>query len=335
MDRDLPFTTEDLRRNEWPQKSESESLTHPSKMETTTCAPHCPADRRIVPFLGQAGGTRLRRHRLRERFRSAACLSICALVFVLATAGCVQTGGRATALVHAHAHNDYAHTRPLLDALDHGFCSVEADIFLMDGQLLVAHDEKKTRSDRTLQALYLDPLRERVKQNRGRVFRGGPELTLLIDLKSDWRTLYPALRATLTDYADMLTTFRDGRKQTRAVLVIISGNRSREMFAGETTRYAAFDGELADLDSNASADLIPWISSPWGRTFQWRGDGEMPATELARLREIVARAHAQGRRVRFWGAPDRTEVWQVLREAGVDLINTDKLAGLEMFLRAN
>ncbi len=256
-------------------------------------------------------------------------------MFVLATSGCVQTGGRARPLVRAHSHNDYAHSRPLLDALDHGFCSVEADIFLVDGQLLVAHDVKKTRSDRTLQALYLDPLRERARQNRGRVFRGGPELTLLIDLKTDWRTLYPALRATLTNYADMLTTFRDGRKQTRAVLVVISGDRSREMFAGETIRYAAFDGELADLDSNAPADLIPWISSPWGRTFQWRGDGEMPAAELARLRGIVARAHAQGRRIRFWGAPDRPEIWQVLHEAGVDLINTDKLAGLEMFLRAN
>jgi hypothetical protein len=29
-------------------------------------------------------------------------------------------------LTRAHAHNDYHHPRPLLDALDHGFCSVEA-----------------------------------------------------------------------------------------------------------------------------------------------------------------------------------------------------------------
>jgi hypothetical protein len=43
-------------------------------------------------------------------------------------------------LVNAHAHNDYEHDRPLFDALDHGFCSVEADIHLVDGQLLVAHN---------------------------------------------------------------------------------------------------------------------------------------------------------------------------------------------------
>ena len=36
-------------------------------------------------------------------------------------------------LGQAHAHNDYYHKRPLLDALSHGFCSVEADVFLKNG----------------------------------------------------------------------------------------------------------------------------------------------------------------------------------------------------------
>ncbi len=34
----------------------------------------------------------------------------------------------------AHSHNDYLHRRPLLDALALGFCSVEADIYLVDGE---------------------------------------------------------------------------------------------------------------------------------------------------------------------------------------------------------
>jgi hypothetical protein len=259
--------------------------------------------------------------------------SISFLVIVAAFSGLSQAPADFPPLVQAHAHNDYAHTRPLLDALDHGFCSVEADIFLADGQLLVAHNRSQTHPERTLQALYLDPLRERVKQNGGRVHRGGPEFTLLIDLKSGWQTLYPALRAALTNYADMLTTFQDGQKRTNAVLVVISGDRSREMFSGETIRYAALDGGLADLDADAPAALIPWISSSWRPTFKWNGEGTLPADEQTRLREIVSRAHQQGRRVRFWGAPDRAVFWAALRAAEVDLINTDNLPGLAGFLR--
>src|SRR5258708_39034887 len=73
-------------------------------------------------------------------------------------------------LPHAHAHNDYLHRQPLRDALEHGFTSVEADIFLVEGQLLVAHDEKDARPDRMLTGLYLDSLRQRARANGGLVF---------------------------------------------------------------------------------------------------------------------------------------------------------------------
>src|SRR5215471_5490757 len=80
-------------------------------------------------------------------------------------------------LTRVHAHNDYEHKRPLFDALDHGFCSVEADIYLVDGKLLVAHERQDVKPDRTLERLYLDPIRERVRANGGSVYRAGPEFT--------------------------------------------------------------------------------------------------------------------------------------------------------------
>src|SRR3954464_3440838 len=93
-------------------------------------------------------------------------------------------------LTRAHAHNDYEHARPLFDALDQGFCSVEADIYLVEGQLLVSHDRNKVRSERTLQALYLEPLRQRVQQNGGRLYKDGPPAILLIDVKADAEATY-------------------------------------------------------------------------------------------------------------------------------------------------
>ena len=131
-------------------------------------------------------------------------------------------------LLQAHAHNDYQHQRPLLDALDHGFCSVEADVHLVDGQFLVAHDRSQVKPERTLQALYLDPLRERVQKNGGRVYPRGPEFSLLVELKGDWHTSYPVLREVLKGYTNMLTSFRAGKADTKAVTVIITGHRARK-----------------------------------------------------------------------------------------------------------
>lgn len=258
--------------------------------------------------------------------------SIALSLLIALTIACSALAGAPVPLVQAHAHNDYEHARPLLDALDHGFCSIEADVYLVDGQLLVAHDRDKVKPDRTLQALYLNPLRERVKTNGGRVFAGGPEVTLLVDLKTPWRDSYPALRALLKDYASMLTRFDNTSIQTNAVRVVITGSHSNTMFSGESARYAALDGEIIDLNSDAPASLIPLISGKWSQEFKWRGKGPMPEAEKLKLQGFVAKAHQQGRKLRFWGAPDNAGFWRALQANGVDLINTDNLAGLQQFL---
>ncbi len=263
---------------------------------------------------------------------SAPCARLAGLLF--AFTGFLAAGAEPKPLVNAHAHNDYEHARPLLDALDRGFCSVEADVWLVDGQLLVAHDRGKVRLRRTLQALYLDPLLARVKQNGGRVYAGGPSLTLLVDVKSDAKDTWLALRAALRPYEPILTRFgRDGT-ETGAVTVIISGNRARELMASDTNRLAAYDGRLADLESGAPPQFVPLVSDQWGQISSWRGGNgrPLPAADERKLRETVLKAHAQGRRIRFWGAPDTPEVWAAFRKAGVDLLNADNLDGLREFL---
>ena len=234
-------------------------------------------------------------------------------------------------ITQAHAHNDYVHAHPLLDALTNGFCSVEADVFLTNGELRVAHELAATVPGRTLQSLYLDPLRARVQTFGGAVYAHGPQFTLLIELKQDWSVGWPALNAVLTNYADVLSSWGPEGAKTNAIIAIITGHRDPAMFAGETVRYAALDGHLSDLDSNPPAALVPWISESWRSIFHWNGMGAIPDDELQRLQDIVRRAHQQGRRVRFWGAPDNPNFWQVMHVAGVDLINTDNLPGVRKF----
>jgi len=141
-------------------------------------------------------------------------------------------------LRHAHAHNDYEQKRPLFDALDHGFCSVEADIFLRKGELLVAHTFLDLRAERTLEKLYLDPLRERVKANGGKVFREGPPFYLLIDVKTEADATYVVLDKVLAKYAEMLSVTEDGKFLQRAITVVISGNCARTLITAQKRRYA-------------------------------------------------------------------------------------------------
>lgn len=254
------------------------------------------------------------------------------VVFLLTGNRSASEAAEVSPLPNAHAHNDYEHKRPLLDALDQGFCSVEADIHLVDGRLLVAHNLSGTRADRDLESLYLAPLHERVKRHGGHVYPKASEFTLLVDIKTKAAETYAFLKPLLARHADMLTTYGPDGVRVGAVTVILSGNRPFEEMRGEASRMAAIDGRMSDLEGRDPASLIPLVSQQWGSLFKWRGTGPMAEAELARLRELVAKAHAQGRRIRFWAIPDNPAGWEVLSRAGVDLLNTDHLAELRQFL---
>ncbi|WP_217807562.1 phosphatidylinositol-specific phospholipase C/glycerophosphodiester phosphodiesterase family protein [Thalassobacillus devorans] len=244
-------------------------------------------------------------------------------------------------LAKAHAHNDYEHTRPLFDALQHGFTSVEADVWLVDGELRVAHDKEDVRAGRTLQSLYLEPLMGRVKQNDGAVYEGyDHEFILWIDIKSEGKSTYRAIDRQLREYKSMLTKYVPSGVKPGAVTVYISGNRPGALMKSQTVRYAAYDGRMSDLGAGASSAFIPVISDNWTKHFTWMGVGPMPQEEREKLRSIVATAHSNGQKVRFWATPDqsspaREALWKELLKAGVDFINTDDLKGLEEFLKEN
>jgi hypothetical protein len=250
----------------------------------------------------------------------------------LPAAGDDATAIVAKPLAQAHAHNDYLHERPLLDALAHGFCSVEADIFLTPEDLLVAHDAKELKPSRTLQSLYLEPLRERVKANGGKVYPGGQRFYLLVDVKTAAAETYAALDKVLSGYSDILSFTESGKFQERAVTVILSGNRAIADVTGQTKRYVAIDGRLDDLKGNAPAHLVPWISANWTLVFKWKGEGPIPPAERQKLTEIVRQAHQQQRQVRFWATPEKPALWSELLAADVDFINTDQLHELRQFL---
>lgn len=270
---------------------------------------------------------------------SAVALGILAVALVVSIgrAGEAPVVGAAASrpvspLTRTHAHNDYEHSRPLLDALDQGFCSIEADVYLIDGQLLVAHDRSKTSKERTLQALYLNPLRERVRRFEGRVYPGGPPCWLFIDLKTEAEATYAVLNTLLGEYQEMLTRFEGDRTTTNAVTVVVTGNRPRATIAAQGTRRVVYDGLLSDLETPVSNQLVPIISEQWTKHFQWNGRGPMSGPDATKLREVLQKAHAQKRLVRFWAAPDQAESWQAQFDAGVDLINTDNLPGIREFL---
>lgn len=258
----------------------------------------------------------------------------------------VSTGKEPAALPRAHAHNDYYHDRPLLDALDHGFCSVEADVFPCDGKFLVGHDLWELRPKRTLEALYLKPLKERFDASlkdseKGSILAGCEPLILLVDLKRRTSTTYDQLHQVLSNYQGMLAGVQDGRLVPGAVMVILSGNRPIEQIKDDKDRLVFLDGRPEQLDdpNQFSTSVMPLVSIGAGSFRRAKEDETRPPgsleryLEMNRLEDLVDRCHTEGYKFRLWGFPDTPACWSTLYDMDVDLINTDNLSGLQQFLR--
>lgn len=255
---------------------------------------------------------------------------------VLISLGLVSGFGQSIPLKNAHAHNDYEHGKPLLDALENGFISVEADVYLIENELFVYHDRpEKPSQERTLEKLYLKPLLERVQANGGRVYRNYDDFFyLMIDFKTEGESTYNALKPLLKKYKSILSVVEKGsREMDKPVLVFISGNRPIQTMLSEETNLATLDGRPSDIGKGIAAEKMPVISQNFNQFSHWNGVGTMPDKDKLAITDLINTAHTEGKKVRFWAIPDMPNAWQTLMDLGIDFINTDRLVEFNEFMK--
>ncbi len=230
-------------------------------------------------------------------------------------------------LTHAHAHNDYEHARPLFEALQNRFISVEADIHLVHGKLLVSHTLPIFKS-KTLEELYLAPLDSLVRAHGGNVYPGyRGSFYLMIDVKSDGEATYPVLKEVLGRYPGLFKP-----ESVKPVIIFLSGNRPIQMLLKDKSASVSLDGRPEDLGKGYSAAVMPVVSDTYMKWSKWKGKGHPSGGDMQRIKSLALLVHGEGKKLRLWAIPDNPDAWKALLESGVDLINTDHLSELSEFL---
>jgi hypothetical protein len=227
-------------------------------------------------------------------------------------------------LANAHAHNDYEHKRPLLDALGFGFASVEADIYLIGNELYVSHNYPKELKGITLKELYLDPLQAILRQNKNKVYPGYQGIFyLMIDLKSDGVTTYNKLHELVSKYPEF--------KQNPNFTIFLSGKDLTYTFKMKD-RIMAADGRPKDIGAGYSISEMPVISESFSTVTGWKGQGEPSEAQWQKAEEFINAVHKDGKKCRLWASPDNEAAWTRFLGYKMDFINTDKLKELSEFL---
>jgi alkaline phosphatase len=213
-----------------------------------------------------------------------------------------------------HSHNDYVQPRPFWEAYEARANSIEADVYLVDGKLYVAHEKNEINPERTLEKLYLEPLNKVVKARKRQ------ELQILIDLKTSAEPTLQAVTEAITKYQKLANAY----SKKKYIKFVISGNRPPITEYTKYPAYIFFDHQsLKDLDKGDTSK-IALVSFSFGSYSKWKGDKPMTDEEKLKLKTIIDSVHAYGYPIRFWATPDTPLAWQTLFDLSVDFINTDQ-----------
>ena len=227
---------------------------------------------------------------------------------------------------NAHSHNDYEQAYPFRTAYNATFGSIEADIFLVNGKLLVAHSKSELPLNRSLEELYLKPLLQCLQKNGGRPYSDtARQLQMLIDIKTDSLQTLNALISLLKKHPPLINSPK--------LKWVISGNRPAADRFNSYPGFIWFDGELRKTYSEKALQRILMLSDNLTRYTRWKGINSIPEKDSLLLVQIIGKAHQLHKPVRFWDAPDFKEAWETLMHLGVDYINTDHIEMLSAQLK--
>jgi alkaline phosphatase len=224
------------------------------------------------------------------------------------------------------AHNDYVRPQPFYTAFNLKVGYIEADVYLVGNNLLVAHQRNEIRQEKTLEALYLDPLLEQVKKNGGSAYPGGGDLTLMVDLKTEGKP-------TLTKLAQVLQRY-PGLLSCPTLHFMVSGNVPPPEQWDDYPAFITFDGRPGIAYSAEQLKRVAMISTSFRDHAKWDGKHDMDHDNLEKIQTLVAEVHAKGKKIRFWATPDIPAAWQTQMRLNFDVIVTDDVTGLADFMAA-
>lgn len=231
--------------------------------------------------------------------------------------------------LNAHSHNDYQNDIPFWSAYYAGFGSIEADIWAVDGELIVAHQENEINTERTLDQLYIQPIVKLFKTNGGKAWaKNNNTFQLMIELKSAVDPTLGLLIRKLDQYPEVFNQ----KVNKNAIHVTITGRQPSPSSFDQYPDYIYFDGNLNQKYTESQLKRIPLFSLNLQQYTKWNGKANIPAKDLKKISAIIDSVHQLGKKIRFWGAPDIINAWKVLINLKVDYLNTDKISKLAEYL---
>jgi hypothetical protein len=244
-----------------------------------------------------------------------------------------------------HSHNDYLQKRPLYEAVELGYGSIEIDICLTGKkELKVAHIPWFLSGKKEVDELYFAPIVKMIEEKDAR-FTYSKEfpLNLLIDFKKNADSTYKYLKPVLIKYAKYITRYKNGTVIYQAPLVInITGNQPWKALMADSITYALMDGPIwltdsgiqhkgfKDIDTNR-LKYMGRVANDWQSLMAFKKHFKTEEDFFSSVKSNLQQYHQHGLTTRFHGVPNNEKAWAFIDQCGAYWFNVDELKRFKDF----
>lgn len=230
------------------------------------------------------------------------------------------------------SHN-FEGSADLWESIGKGIFNYQADVMYIYGKIFVTPLMPDSAGHQlpTLTDAYLYPLYNQFKKNNGEIIPGySGDIFLILNLTSQPVQVFKQLANEMRPFMDMLT-YKNADSEHRGKLrILIKDKEQLQTINNIKPGFLGIVGNLSDVDKNADSVQMPLIEIDFNEITNWKGTGNIPFEDYVKIKDMVAKIHAQNKKISLINCPSYQQVADLIKTAKVDFLSTPdaiKMAG--------
>jgi len=233
---------------------------------------------------------------------------------------------------------NFADKTGLWESIGNGVYNFQADVMYIYGKLFVTPLMPDSASHKlpTLTDAYLYPLYNQFKKNNGEIIPGySTDVYLILNFTAQPIQIYKQLATEMRPFSDMLTYKIDNNEHKGKLRILIKDKAQLDKINAIKPSFLGLVGGLADVEKKLDSFQMPIIEVDFNELTSWKGTGTIPFDDFVKIKDLVAKVHAQNKKLSITNCPAYKTVADMIQSSQADFMNTSDIGRVAAFFSTN
>jgi hypothetical protein len=212
------------------------------------------------------------------------------------------------------------------ESIGYGVVNFQADVMYIYGKNYVTAVMPDSVNHKlpTLADAYLYPLFNQFKKNNGEIIPGyQDDVYLILNFAFQPTQVYKQLAADMRPFQEMLSYKTEGLQNKGKLRILVRDKEALDKINAVKPGFLGLVGTMSDIEKSVDAEKMPLIEVDLKEITSWKGTGNIPFEDFTKIKDLVAKVHAQKKKICLTNCPANKTMADLAKTASVDYIVTN------------